>query len=418
MTKRIVNILLLSLLSLIVVKGQETTKDDRSGGFARLKALGDNPYYIDPTDIMVNPAWASKFNNILFGDLGSTIANNFESGGVGQYLAVNFNITRNLTLGAALARKDFISKHSVLSLDPYGIVSETNSAIGTGQIIEMDNNWLLFSSFNLGGHVLGFGFSYASTNREIKPANTGGTVGNASQFGINVGYLGKILPNFKLDLSGILLFPGTSFENPQSSETNFSQTVMILKGRGFFRINSKFTIVPVVSLLKTSGTAELGDATGITTTDLNSIFSVLMGVGVKYQINNFLFAGGPSFELINGTTPSVSGVSPELSQTTRSFPIWNFGAEWHMLEWLIGRIGYRAKSSTIESESVASPTTVNKNIITAYDPNFSGITLGLGFRFSGFALDATVNEDVIRQGFNNLGGGGATFVYISAGYSF
>ena len=110
MYKRILSILLLMLIASTVGYGQYFKSGFKSGGFARLKALGNNPYIIDPTDILVNPAWSSKYNNILFGDIGATLANNFESGGIGQYLAINFNISKNLTLGAALARKDFQNK--------------------------------------------------------------------------------------------------------------------------------------------------------------------------------------------------------------------------------------------------------------------------------------------------------------------
>jgi hypothetical protein len=157
---------------------------------------------------------------------------------------------------------------------------------------------------------------------------------------------------------------------------------------------------------------------GVTTTDLSSVFSIKLGAGISYEIDDFLFTGGPSYEMLEETTPVVSGVSPELSKNTNSFPIWNFGAEWNVINWLIARIGYRARTSTVSTETVASPTNSNETIITSYDPANSGITLGLGFRFGGFHIDATVNEDILRQGFNNLGGGGATFAYVSAAYVF
>jgi hypothetical protein len=331
---------------------------------------------------------------------------------------VNFGVAENLTVGATLARRDFQNSFSISSLDPYGIVDETNSALGTGALVELDNNWAIMSSYNFSGHVLGVGISYASTNSETKPATGGGIRANASQLGLNFGYIGKLSPSFKIDLSAVLLFPGTTFENPQSSETKFSQSVINLQGKGYFKANSNFVIVPFVRLLKTSGSAELGDANGITTTDLPSTNLIKVGAGVVYKIDDFLFAGGPGFEITDETTPAVSGVSPELSKTTKSFPIWNFGAEWRMLDWLIGRIGYRGRTNTISTETVASPTNSNETIITSFDPSVGGLTLGIGFRFSGFSLDAVVNEDVIRQGINNIGGGGPTFAYVSAGYQF
>jgi hypothetical protein len=210
---------------------QNLKSDSNFGGFARIKALGDSPFVIDQTDVLSNPAWSNIYGNILFGDIGSTIANDFEAGGIGQYIAINFNVAESFTVGAALARKDFQGGLSIASLDPYGIVMETNNAIGTNALVEMDNNWVIFGSYNTAGHTFGFGFSYASANAETKPANGGGIRADASQLGLYLGYVGKIAPYTKLDISGILLLPGTTFENPQSSETNFSQSVIMINGR-------------------------------------------------------------------------------------------------------------------------------------------------------------------------------------------
>ena len=418
MCKRFGSILLFLSLSLTLMHGQVLTDYSKTGGFARVKAMGNNPFVNDPTDLIVNPAWGSDYTNILFGDLGQTIANNFEAGGIGQYLAVNFKLTNNFTMGASLSRRDFQSALSIASLDPFGIVNETNNALGTSALVGLDNNWMIMSSYNFAGHILGFGISYASTSAETKPANGGGIKADASQLGLNIGYLGKLSPSLRLDLSAVLLFPGTTFENPQSSETKFSQSVLSINVRGFYKTNTKFTIVPFANLLKTSGSADLGDANGVTITDLLAVLSINFGAGVQYKTENFLFSGGPSFGITEEVTPSVAGVAPELSKTTTSFPIWNVGAEWLMIDWLIGRIGYHGRTNKVSNETVASATNSNETIFTSFDPSIGGITLGIGFRFSGFSLDATVNEDIIRQGFNNLGGGGATFAYVSAGYEF
>ncbi|HEX9739958.1 MAG TPA: hypothetical protein VGA29_04215 [Ignavibacteriaceae bacterium] len=56
--------------------------------------------------------------------------------------------------------------------------------------------------------------------------------------------------------------------------------------------------------------------------------------------------------------------------------------------------------------------------MTQYFP--LGATVGVGFMLGNFTLDATVNEDVLRQGLNNLGGNGPganTFAYLSLSYA-
>jgi len=422
MLKKIILIFSLSLISFSILLAQDETKTNidysKSGGFARIKSMGNNPFVLDPTNMMVNPALGSIYNNIIFGDLGTTIASNFEAGGIGQFFAANFNVTENLTVGATLSRKDFNGSLSISNLDPFGLVRETNNALSSLGLVELDNNWAIMSSYLIGNHSFGFGISYSSSNAETKPATSGGTEGNASQFGLNFGYFGKINSRISLEVSGVLLSPSTSFQRPQSSETKFSQSIISISGRAFYKTNSKFTIIPFGKVFKTTGSGDLGDEEGITTTDLPSNLAVQVGLGVSYKTGSFNFVGGPSFEYLQEKTPAVSGIAPELSKTSTSFPAWNVGAEWEMITWLTARLGYNGRTSTVSTETVASPTNTNESITTIYDPINGGITLGVGFKFSGFFLDATVNEDILRQGLNNLGGGGATFAYVSAGFIF
>jgi hypothetical protein len=143
-----------------------------------------------------------------------------------------------------------------------------------------------------------------------------------------------------------------------------------------------------------------------------------IGAGFVYSIHNFLFSGGLLFENVAATDPEVPGVSPDLESAVSSFPVWNLGAEWFFADWLVGRAGYSVRTSQVTVETQAGQTEKNDILRTTFDPDNGGITVGLGFRIGGFSLDATVNEDVLRQGLNNIGGGGATFSYISASYAF
>jgi hypothetical protein len=48
------------------------------------------------------------------------------------------------------------------------------------------------------------------------------------------------------------------------------------------------------------------------------------------------------------------------------------------------------------------------------------VTLGLGFKFGGFALDATVSEEALRRGFGLIGSQDNlnSFGYITTSYNF
>ncbi|MEJ2614310.1 MAG: hypothetical protein P8Z35_05095 [Ignavibacteriaceae bacterium] len=85
------------------------------------------------------------------------------------------------------------------------------------------------------------------------------------------------------------------------------------------------------------------------------------------------------------------------------------------MDWLVARMGYTASTSNNTTQTGLGSTSIMENTITQYSPGI--VTLGLGLRFGDFSLDATINSDVLRQGFGNIGGG-RTFGYISTSYAF
>ncbi len=407
----------LFILLLSTTNGQYYHQFERKGSYARILAMGSNDYMADPYFITMNPAWISKYDNFVFGDIGSTVSNNFERGGEGQFIGVNLRANRNFSFGALFTRRDF-NGGSIAKLDPFGLVEETNATIGGAPVTPLDNNVVLLGAYTSGGHTLALGVSYTSSTKENKPANGGSETGTASQFGFNAGYLSSLSRQLFLDLGAYIIFPGTTLETQQTSETSFTQTIIGARARAFYYASSRLAIVPVFSFFNSKGSAKIGDQAGVTTTDLPSHTAFSIGVGVNYKIGDFLLAGGPSYEFSSVTEPEISGVTPKLTRTRTSFPHWKIGAEWNLTDWFIGRIGYNVATGTVSVQNATSPTTKNEVISTDYSPVNGGLTLGVGFRFGGFSLDATVNEDVLRQGFNNLGGGGATFSYLSASYAF
>ena len=176
--------------------------------------------------------------------------------------------------------------------------------------------------------------------------------------------------------------------------------------------SNKFTLVPIVGFYNGSGKVDVGAQS----TDLPSMMRLGAGVGLTYQVENLIISGGPSFVYESMTVASVANVSPELKDSRLVFPAWNLGAEWYFTNWLIGRLGYVASTFSETSQNFASSTTVDENNRTGFSNG--DVRLGVGFRFGGFNLDATVNDDVLRQGLNLIGGGTRTFAYLSASYGF
>jgi hypothetical protein len=411
MMRKCITILVVSIL----LGASAFAQYKQTGGFARLQGMGNNPYVIDPYVSTVNPAWAGYYPNFLFGDLGSSTGA-FASGGVGQFISANFHVGSGLTLGGMLTRNDF-NGGSIGRLDPGGLVSQINGIVGAGAVLSLNNNLELLGSYKSGNYVFGFGVAYASTTNENNPATGNGTTGSASQIGFNAGFITKV-NNILIDVGASFVLPSASFEPATGNKTELSQTIIGVNARAFFRHSSKLSFVPSVVFATASGTADIGGATTTTSSDLPSATGISVGIGVNYEVGDFLLAGGPGFATAS-VTQSSTPTSPELTTSVLVFPIWNLGVEWNMNDWFVARFGYVASTQKTTTETAASTTTVDETIATTFQgPN--GATVGVGFRLGNFSLDATVNEDVLRQGLSNIGGGGiagATFAYLSLSYS-
>ncbi|MDP2364426.1 MAG: hypothetical protein Q8M94_11745 [Ignavibacteria bacterium] len=388
---------------------QDAVKDNRYGGFARVYSMGDNPFIVDPDNIKTNPAYASVYSNFLWGDIGSAVGN--PASGFGQFAGFNYSVSKEFTLGLLLTRDDFSSR-SIGTLDPGGLVNTINTQVSTANIIPLNNNFELLSSYRFGNYVLGLGLSYASTTNDYTPATGTGDKNSASQLGINLGFMGDLSSTFKFDIDFAITMPSATYEPGTGDKVKASNTFMAANARGFLKLSSKFSLVPTFGFYNGSGKVDVGAQS----VDLPSMMGLGAGVGLNYQTGNLIISGGPSFVYESETIASVANVSPELKDSRLIFPAWNFGAEWYFTEWLIGRAGYVASTFSETNQTFATSTTVNENNRTGFGRG--DVRLGVGFRFGGFTLDATVNDDILRQGFNNIGGAGPTFAYLSASYAF
>ncbi|MGQ9642590.1 MAG: hypothetical protein ACUVT3_01890 [Ignavibacterium sp.] len=391
------------------VFAQDGVKDNRYGGYARLYSMGDNPYIVDPDNIKYNSAYSSIYSNFFWGDIGSNNGN--PEDGIGQFVGFNYQVSKGLTLGALLTRNDFLSGSSIAYLDPNNVVALVNSN-PAADVVPLNNNFTLLGSYGLGNFTVGLGVSYASTTNDFKPATGNGDKNSASQFGINVSTIGKISSSFSLDAAFSLSMPSATYTPGTGDKVEASATNLMFNARGFFKLGGKFSLVPTVMFYNSTGTYKVGS----NSTDLPSTTGIGVGAGLVYQSGSLLISGGPAFMYESQTISSVSGVRPELSNSRIVFPAWNLGAEWQFTEWLVGRAGYVASTFSLTNQSIASPTTVDENTRTGFGNG--DVRLGVGFRFGGFTLDATVNDDVLRQGFNLVGGGVRSFAYLSGSFAF
>ncbi len=399
------------ILSLSVIFNICAQVVDRSGGHARILSLGNNPYIIDPEYIRVNPAWISYYNNFLWADIGAKSSSGVNASS-GQFAGVNAKINKRLTLGGLLTVSNSNPIPSISVLDPFSLVNQINSIVGSGRVVQLNNNFELMASYKFHRTILGLAVSYSYSQNKINYPAGPNEKGLADQFGLNAGIISHLNKDFLLDAGASLIFPNVSYDPGAGFKTKLSQTIFLVNVRSFINISRRLALVPVINFENVSGSADANGYNG----DLQSMTDFSLGIGANYRIHRFLIAGGISFKYNKTTVPLVPRISPQLSQSSTDFPVWNLGAEWRATRWLIARIGYQAVTYNNDYEQTASPNSKIENIYTGYNPGT--VTLGIGLRFGGFGLDATINSDVLRQGLNNIGGGTPTFAYISGTYAF
>lgn len=389
-------------------------KNEKSGGYARVMSMGGEnggqKFLIDPTNIAINPAFANVYDNFLFGDLGTSVA--ADNDGNGQFAAFNLRVKKGFSLGVLLARNDY-AQMGISNLGMGNMAANQLNNIGglpgnTAPLL--DNNLTVFGAYQLSDQLhLGLAVAYASAVNNTKPAAGTESKGSTSQFGLNAGLLAFLSKDQVLDVAAHFVTAGASSEGTTKDEVSHSE--IALDARYFHSLNSRVTLVPVVGFQTMSGTYKKAG----TSTDLPSMMGLGIGVGLNYMANeDILLVGGVTLGYNSETTKSTAN-APELSTSTLVFPAWNIGAEWYLLDWLKGRIGYASATWKRTVETAASATTKNENSFNLFDR--TGMTLGVGFKFGSFNLDMTVNDEIIRQGFNNIGGGKATFAHVSASYA-
>lgn len=387
---------------------------EKSGGYARVQAMGgeggSNPFFVDPINMTINPAFAKYYGNFLWGDIGASTA--AVNDGDGQFAGFNFQLDNKLTLGAILSRNDYKGMGISSVTGTNALVGILNGLPGTTRnAVNLDNNFQILGAYALSdATVLGLGVSYASTQNDRTPASGTADKSSASQLGLNLGLIQHFSKDNGLDLNFAFVSHGA--KNEAAKTNKVSASTINVGARYFHNIGKGFSFVPVASFTTMSGTV---DVAGVST-DMDSYSLLGVGAGLNYTAGDLFLAGGVSFATESWTTKSTPA-NPELTRNHLWFPVWNLGAEFKVTDWMKARLGYVASTIKDKQELAASATTKNEVVTTNFGRQ--GVTLGLGFKFGNFNLDATVNDEVLRQGLRNIGTGAVnTFGHISASYAF
>ncbi|MBD3409122.1 MAG: hypothetical protein GF419_02865 [Ignavibacteriales bacterium] len=403
----------------------EINPDTRNGGYSRVEAMGGegftNPFLKDVTWVATNPAYATHYRNMIWGDIGTGGNDQF----AGFNLAANKKIVAGVILGRQAMRLGQMSPLAGLGSGVSSVISSPttgNAAIGALTVagaapapVMIDNNLELLGAIALNDRMsVGVGLAYASTNNETTPNTGDPTSTGGSQLGLNLGLMMQLDSRMAVDVAGALVMGSASSEDGNADiENSASNMVLALDAKVHYKMADMLTVVPVLGFGMSSGTVDING----TEADMNSYMAFNVGTGINYVNGPFMMAGGVNLAIASETQAEVDNVSPEMSDSWFAFPVWNLGAEFYVTKWLVARAGYQATTASFTQETQATLTDVDEQSMTVYGP-VDGVTTGVGLRFGDFQLDAFVNEAVLLQGLNLVGGGTPTFARLSSSYAF
>jgi hypothetical protein len=406
-----------------------------SGGTARTAALGGNPgnpYILDYSDIFFNPAYAAKYKDLLFGDLGYSFA---AYRALGQHIGFTMGLG-SVSLGISIGHREgyMFSENSYgSSVVPFAasdyMVTGLNNYLGfgTGEPLAPIQ---IYGAFSVSGWTVGAGFYFSSWSRTDQNAGFAGLgqkwdISN-NQYGVKLGATTNLTRDLMLDLSALLRFNGSSAEFTDTSTAaavaarsyDATGTEIGVNGRVFLKMGRNFTLVPQARFATFSYEPELSQ-TPTPAAPYNSKpnsyerseFEV--GVGLNTQLSVGFVSVGLSLQRIS-LTNDITSVSGTTLQTTKNSVAWfdlpkiNIGAEFQILSWLTGRMGYfkRYASRTQESTPPApgAPSEQTISVDQGYVPSlgFSAtdqqLSLGLAFILDRVSIDGYFGERFLAAG--------------------
>ncbi|MFN0159517.1 MAG: hypothetical protein ACKVRP_15755 [Bacteroidota bacterium] len=465
---------LATIAMLLAIVGSNVFADAKPGGIARQVSMGGsvagsglilNPFIMDdPALVLLNPAYQSMYSDYAWMNVAGGALTGLSTGNNGyghQTAGLAFSLNNEWTIGAILSH-DPSAANNVSSLISGGTVVPGFPALpsivqrtGGGQPIPaIANVWELLTTYDMGSVDLGFGFMYGNSHNDTKssvpsPSTSVDNEASASMFGFRAGAIIDLGSGNSVDLSGALRLDNATDKMTNTpavtgagGEYSASGTEIQVAARAKMKMSNKVNFVPygmfaVLSAEPKEDSPPTG-GTATTVTEDVSAMAYAVGVGGEYRTPTFYLAGGVSLQSAKAELKVNSGGTTPTTTTTTfthfALPVLNIGGEWWFTDWLAGRGGYYrslAKNKTETEISSAGVTSTSETstsfphsflLVGGLNPStFDGlVTLGLGFRFGGFSLDATVSEEALRRGLGLIGAQDNinTFGYITTSYNF
>jgi len=383
-------------------------------GTGRYTALGSSPFILDAsTDIFNNPAWNNYYRNYAFGDLNTTSTvgsgpNGESSDDFAGNAGVTFAVGKKWNLGMIINRRQdswsaFIGTAHNNPIVPFmgliGYSASKNFHISLAPYVSMGS------------------FTNTDTNAALNVDNS------SMSIGANLGFMYLIKKGW---IEGAVTFRMNSYKN-DSSVTGFSSVGendggmefgLGLRAWIYPTKGSKVAVVPILGFKSFSYTPKTTVTTGGTTTVFtgsdNSLMNIYGGVGLNWPIvDDIQIAGGVTASY---NTRKSTDTTNETKFTDFIAPGFNMALETRITDWITARLGFN--KTIIMSKAETNNATYEATVLNT-NSDASTVSLGTGFHFGRFSIDATVSERWLKQGPNFVSGQSTDlFGIISASYNF
>ncbi|MCI0450479.1 MAG: hypothetical protein L0Y79_11990 [Chlorobi bacterium] len=378
-------------------------------GTGRYSALGNSPFILDAhIDMLNNPAWNTQYRNYAFSDL-----NQFgESSDFDGHAGVTFALGKKWNLGMVVNRRqDGWNNFSVDSVNapivPFmGLIGYTASKdfqIGLAPYVAMWNaKWTGDTSYTYDRSSSSLGANLGI----IYMVKKGWIEGNV-KFRMN---------KYKDEttVGGTL----TTQENDGGIELSVGLRGWIYPSKG-----SKVAVVPLLGFYTYSYTPKTTVGSTTVEGNENNWLNINGGVGLNWPIVDDIQIAGGVQAFYNTYKASFSDTTGTYESKFTDFiaPVFNMAVETRIADWITGRLGFVKGINMGSDEYTAPSTTLEYSDLSAF--NSSSISLGAGFHFGRFSIDATVSERWLKQGPYWISGSNNQnsedlFGIISASYNF
>ncbi len=394
------------LLFVLAVSGYSQSIPSGTG---RYSALGNSPFILDAhVDMLNNPAWNNYYRNYAFADLTPEVS----SGNFDGHAGVTFGVGKKWNLGFIVNRRS----------DMWENLRDTNGLFPGNSSPIVPFMGLVGTSVNKNFHLGLAPYVAMWSNKTTSSDTTQGTFdASSNSMGANLGFIYMIKKGW---IEGAFDFRMNKYKRT----TTVGSTSTVAENDGGIQFGAKFrgwiyptkgskvAVVPVLGFSTMSFTPK--STTGSTTvTGLkHSYMRISGGVGLNWPImDDIQIAGGvvAAYDMFKLDSGSV-----EFKINQLIAPVFHMAVETRIADWLTGRLGFRKGINSRNQTLTSGSTTFEDKGTQAY--NSSSISLGTGFHFGRFSIDATVSERWFKHGLNFLSGGDNEdmFVEMSASYNF